>query len=291
MISGKSRVCGVMGYPVEHSMSPVMHNFYAEKTGTDLVYIPLKVRPDQVEEAVKGAWALNFTGVNVTVPHKQQVMKCLAEIDEDALAIGAVNTLVRKEDGFKGYNTDGSGLLRAMKGAGIEIKGRSCVLIGAGGAARAAAWVLAKEEAEIVYLLNRSLDRAKTLSEFINTRFGRRIMVPMVLSQYKNLPEGPFLAVQTTSVGMHPKTEEAPIEDRAFYEKIETAVDIIYTPLETKFMNYVREAGGTAIGGLDMLIYQGIIAYELWNPEAVFTKELVEESRRLIQEILEAGQS
>lgn len=289
MVSGKSKVCGVMGYPVEHSMSPVMHNFYAEKTGTDLVYIPLKVKPDQVAEAVKGAWALNFTGVNVTVPHKQQVMKYLAEIDEAALAIGAVNTLVRRENGFKGYNTDGAGLLRAMKGANVEIKDRSCVLIGAGGAAKAAAWVLAKEGAGIVYLLNRSLEKAEALAEFINTRFERRIMVPMALSEYKGLPEGPFLALQTTSVGMHPRTEEAPIEDSAFYDKIETAVDIIYTPLETKFMKYVREAGGQAIGGLDMLIYQGIIAYELWNPEAAFTEELIEESRRLMIKTLEAG--
>jgi len=112
MISGKSKVCGVMAYPVEHSMSPLMHNYYSEKTGTDLVYVPLKVEPGRVEEAVKGAYALNFTGMNVTVPHKQEVMKYLVDIDEDAKAIGAVNTLVRTDGGYKGYNTDAAGLKR-----------------------------------------------------------------------------------------------------------------------------------------------------------------------------------
>lgn len=289
MISGKSKVCGVMAYPVEHSMSPLMHNFYAEKTGTDMVYVPLKVRQDQVEAAVKGAFALNFTGLNVTVPHKQAVMEYLTEIDEDARAIGAVNTLVRGEKGFKGYNTDAAGLSRAMKEAGVAIAGRECLLIGAGGAAKAAAHVLAKEGASVIYCLNRGIDRARALAELMNQRVGRQLMIPMALSDYDKLPQGPFLALQTTSVGMHPKVEEAPIEDKTFYQKVETAVDIVYTPLETRFMKLVREAGGKAIGGLDMLIYQGIIAYELWNPEAVFTPELIEEARQLMIKELEAG--
>lgn len=289
MISGRSKVCGVMAYPVEHSMSPLMHNFYAEKTGMDLVYVPLKVREDQVEAAVKGAFALNFTGLNVTVPHKQAVMKYLTEIDEDAQAIGAVNTLVRQEEGFKGYNTDAAGLSRAMREAGVTVAGRKCVLIGAGGAAKAAAHVLAKEGAAEIYCLNRGIDRAEALAELMNQRFGRRIMIPMALSDYGKLPEGPFLVLQTTSVGMHPKVNEAPIEDEAFYKKVETAVDIVYTPLETRFMKLVKEAGGKAIGGLDMLIYQGIIAYELWNPEAIFTPGLIEEARQLMIKELEAG--
>ena len=125
MISGKSKVCGVMAWPVEHSLSPLMHNFYSEKTDTDLVYIPLKVEPGQIEAAIKGAYALNFAGMNITVPHKQEVMKYLVEMDEAAGAIGAVNTLVRVEGGFKGYNTDAEGLWRAMAGAGITVKGRT----------------------------------------------------------------------------------------------------------------------------------------------------------------------
>ena len=213
MISGKSKVCGVMAYPVEHSMSPLMHNYYSEKTGTDLVYVPFKVEPGRVEEAVKGAYALNFTGMNVTVPHKQEVMKYLVDIDEDAKAIGAVNTLVRTDGGYKGYNTDAAGLKRAMTEAGIEIRDRTCILFGAGGAARAAACVLAKEGASVIYVLNRSLEKAEALSEIVNERFGRRVMLPMALDDYGKLECSSCLAVQTTSVGMHPNVDHAPVED------------------------------------------------------------------------------
>lgn len=290
MISGKSKVCGVMAYPVEHSMSPLMHNYYSEQTGIDLAYVPLKVEPGRVEDAVKGAYALNFTGMNVTVPHKQEVMKYLAAIDEDAKIIGAVNTLVRTEGGYKGYNTDAAGLLRAMTEAGIQIKDRACILFGAGGAARAAACVLAKEGAAVIYVLNRSIEKAEALAGSVNERFGRKVMVPMALADYGKLDGSAYLAVQTTSVGMHPNVDCAPVEDAAFYRKIDTAVDIVYTPVETKFMRFVREAGGKAVGGLDMLIYQGVIAYELWNPEVRFTRDIIDGARRLMRERLEAAQ-
>ena len=289
MISGKSKVCGVMAYPVEHSMSPLMHNYYSEKTGTDLVYVPFKVEPGRVEEAVKGAYALNFTGMNVTVPHKQEVMKYLVDIDEDAKAIGAVNTLVRTDGGYKGYNTDAAGLKRAMPEAGIEIRDRTCILFGAGGAARAAACVLAKEGASVIYVLNRSLEKAEALSEIVNERFGRRVMLPMALDDYGKLECSSCLAVQTTSVGMHPIVDHAPVEDAEFYKKIDTAVDIVYTPMETKFMKYVRAAGGKAVGGLDMLIYQGVIAYELWNPGTVVDEETASIARQMLLDQLEPG--
>lgn len=143
-MDGKTRVCGLIANPVEHSMSPMMHNFFAQRTGVNLAYVPFKVEEDRVGDAVKGAYALNILGMNVTVPHKQRVMEFLSELDEDARAIGAVNTLVRTEAGYKGYNTDGAGLKRAFAEAGIRTEGEHCLLIGAGGAAKAAAYVLAK---------------------------------------------------------------------------------------------------------------------------------------------------
>ncbi|HIX14753.1 MAG TPA: shikimate dehydrogenase [Candidatus Hungatella pullicola] len=288
MISGKSKVCGVMAWPVEHSLSPLMHNFYSEKTDTDLVYIPLKVEPGQIEAAVKGAYALNFAGMNITVPHKQEVMKYLVEMDEAAGAIGAVNTLVRVEGGFKGYNTDAEGLWRAMAGAGITVKGRTCLLLGAGGAAKAAAYVLAREGARKLYILNRSLEKGIQLAEMINSRFPQAAAEPLRLSEYGRIQEMDCLALQTTSVGMDPNIDCAPVEDEKFYSHIGTGVDIVYTPAETKFMRYVKQAGGSVLGGLDMLIYQGMIAYELWNPSVKFSKELVDDARRLLRTQLEA---
>ena len=141
----------------------------------------------------------------------------------------------------------------------------------------------------MIYALNRSVEKAEALSEIINERYGRRVMIPMALADYGRLEGSSYLAVQTTSVGMHPNVDHAPVEDEEFYRKIDTAVDIVYTPMETKFMKYVRAAGGKAVGGLDMLIYQGVIAYELWSPETVFTRDIIDGARVLMREELEAA--
>lgn len=283
-MDGRTKVYGVIGDPVEHSMSPLMHNFYARRTGKDLVYVPFHVNRGTVEMAVKGAFALNIQGINVTVPHKQYVMKCLEAIDEDALAIGAVNTLVRTEHGYKGYNTDGAGLKRVMDEAGISITGEKCILLGAGGAAKAAAYILAKSGAAVVYILNRSLEKAAALADYINGLAGREVLIPLKLEEYGQIPQNEkgYLAVQSTSVGMHPHTEDVIIEDTDFYKLIHTAVDIVYTPSCTKFMKMVQEAGGKAINGLDMLLYQGLIAYELWNPDVKVDKDTIDTVREMI---------
>lgn len=290
MISAKGRVCGVIANPVEHSMSPLMQNFYGQETGVDFAYVPFKVLEEDVEAAVAGAYALNIWGLNVTVPHKQRVMPYLKEIDEDAKAIGAVNTLVRMDGGYKGYNTDAAGLLRAMQEEDIEIAGQDCILIGAGGAAKAAAYVLAKEGARIVYILNRNVGRAEELAREMNERLGRTVMHAMALEEYNKLPyvKNGYLAVQATSVGMHgasvsgSQEGQAPIEDTYFYSMIHTGVDIIYTPMKTAFMSYVEAAGGRTMNGLTMLLYQGIEAFETWNPEVKVSKETVEKAKELV---------
>lgn len=282
MIDGKTKVCGLIADPVEHSMSPAMQNLYGERTGVNFAYLPFRVKEEELEAAVKGAYALNLMGLNVTVPHKQAVMKYLKEIDKDAEAIGAVNTLVRMEGGFKGYNTDAAGLFRALQINGISIAKKPCILIGAGGAAKAVAYLLAKEGAEVIYVLNRSAGKAGALADDINRYFGREAMIPLPITEYGKIPEGEYLAVQSTSVGMHPNVDAAAIEDPAFYRKIHTGVDIVYNPMETKFMKLVKEAGGRAVNGLDMLLYQGIIAYELWNPDHPVDEDTAKEAKELM---------
>ena len=282
MISAKAKVCGIMAYPVEHSLSPLMHNFYAEQMGIDFVYVPFKVQKEQVKAAIRGAYALNLTGMNVTVPHKQTVIPYLKELDSAAKSIGAVNTLVRTEGGYKGYNTDASGFLRAIKGAGIHISGQDCLLIGAGGAAKAVAYILGEQGAASVIVLNRNEQRAWTLAQEMNQLFKRNFMTALGLHDYGRLEEKSWLAIQTTTVGMHPDIEASPVQDKAFYKKISVAMDVIYTPAKTQFMTLVEEAGG-----LDMLIYQGIEAFELWNPGQKVSEEIVAKARQMMEEILE----
>lgn len=269
MIDGHTRTCGLIGNPVEHTMSPMIHNTLAEKLSHNLVYVPFHVEEGTLEAAIRGAFSLNLLGLNVTVPYKSQVIPVLSGIDELAEKIGAVNTLVRREDGFKGYNTDMPGLYRAMCSEGIQIEGQDVILLGAGGAARAVAFLCASRGVNRVYMLNRSLEKAAAVAGEVNEKTGKECIYPMALSEYKKLPDQKFLAIQATSVGLYPNADQVVIEDEAFYRKIHTGYDLIYKPSTTRFMQLVRQQGGAAFHGLKMLLYQGVIAYELWNGVSV----------------------
>ena len=263
-INGKTRTCGLIGNPVEHTMSPVIHNTLAKELGANLVYVPFLVERN-LQTAIRGAYALNLLGMNVTVPYKSEVMECLAECDELAAQIGAVNTLVRVDGGYKGYNTDMTGLYRAMTSYGITIENQKVIILGAGGAARSVAFLCVYHGAEKVYILNRSVDKAKAIAEEVGKAMNRDCLVPMPLADYSLLPKEKMLCIQATSVGLSPNDEEVVIEDKAFYEKIHTGYDLIYRPANTRFMQLVKEQGGKAYHGLKMLLYQGVEAFELWN--------------------------
>ena len=276
-IDGYTRTCGLIGNPVEHTMSPAIHNTIAEETGQNLVYVPFHVPEGKVREAVEGAYALNLLGCNVTVPYKSAVIPWLKELDPLAERIGAVNTLVRTQDGFKGYNTDMPGLYRALASDGIALRGEHVIILGAGGVARAVAVMLA-DEAEEILILNRTVEKAQAIADEVNGYTGRKTVRALPLDGYRQLPEEQrYLAIQATNVGMFPKTGEALIEDGGFYERIHTGYDLIFNPVDTRFMQLTREAGGQACNGLKMLLYQGIIAYELWMGTEI-TQELEEKA-------------
>ena len=270
VINGHTRTCGLIGNPVEHTLSPVIHNTLAELTGENLVYVPFHVPTGYVEDAVKGASALNLLGMNVTVPYKSDVIPHLKDIDPMAAQIGAVNTLVRAEGGYKGYNTDNPGLYRAMCVDGVEITGEKVLILGAGGVARAVAMLMAQKGAAQVILLNRTPERAQKIADEVNEITGTNVAEGRALEDYKNLDtDGKYLAIQATSVGMHPNVEDVVIADEAFYQKIDTGYDLIFNPWETRFMKLVKEQGGRAFNGSKMLLYQGIIAYELWTGKQI----------------------
>lgn len=275
-IDGYTRTCGLIGNPVEHTLSPVIHNTLAELTDKKVCYVPLKVEEGLLADAVRGAYALNLLGANVTVPYKSDVIPYLCEIDPLAERIGAVNTLVRTEGGFKGYNTDMPGLYRAMCADGVRIAGEKVLILGAGGVARAVAVLLAQKEAEEIILLNRTPEKAQRIAEEVNELAGREMARAMTYQEHVGLPAGErYLAIQATSVGMHPHDTDVVVEDSAFYRKIHTGYDLIFNPADTRFMQLVREQGGKAYNGAKMLLYQGIIAYELWTGEEI-SKEQAE---------------
>lgn len=276
-INGYTRTCGLIGNPVEHTMSPVIHNNLATATGDNLAYAAFHVNEGLIGDAIKGAFALNLLGLNVTVPYKSDVIPYLCDIDPLAKRIGACNTLVRTENGFKGYNTDMPGLLRAMKHDGVSIEGESIILLGAGGVARAVAMMLADNGAKQIIILNRTPEKAASIAEEINAYKGCELVRVLKTSEYMALDDGTkYIAVQATSVGMFPKVDECVITDDSFYAMLHTAYDLIFNPLETMFMKLAAKNGVKAFNGYRMLLYQGVIAYELWTGKNV-SDELAEQ--------------
>lgn len=280
-IKGTTKVCAIIGNPVEHSISPVLHNTLADICGIDLAYVPFLVEADNIESAIKGAYSLNIFGMNVTVPHKSSVINALADIDPLAKSIGAVNTLVRAEGGYKGYNTDILGLKRELDEADISLFGNEIIILGAGGAARAIAFLCASEKASRIHILNRTVEKAQNIAFAVNEHFGTDTADALSIADYKRLTGNSYICIQTTSVGLYPHLDEAPVEDMDFYDRIKAGVDIIYNPTETKFMKLLKASSGTgfdggakkAYNGLKMLLYQGISAFELWNNLSVSSEQ------------------
>ncbi len=271
-INGDTDIYGLIGNPVSHTLSPVIHNSLAQEKGHNLVYIPFLVPQGALKEAIKGAYSLQVKGLNVTVPFKEKVMEYLEDIDELAGEIHAVNTLVRGESGFKGYNTDISGLKRAMKKDDIPIKGETVCLLGAGGAAKAAAALCAKEGAAKIYILNRTIEKAQEIEKMVKDTYGFANISSLHMEEHQSIKEEGLLAIQCTSVGLHPKEGKAVIEEEEFYKKIAVGLDLIYKPETTGFMKKITARGNRAYNGLKMLVYQGIIAYELWTETEIHEK-------------------
>ena len=216
-INGKTRTCGLIGNPVEHTKSPVIHNTLAQEMGINMTYVPFHVAEGALEAAVRGAFGLNILGVNVTVPYKKDVIPFLAETDSLAGKIGAVNTLVRTESGYKGYNTDITGLLRAMKSDGISIKGEEVIILGAGGVGRAVTFMCAANQAAKVYLLNRSEEKAQSVACEVNQALETDCVTAMPLSGYQELVkagERRYLVIQRSSQRILPRLRSILIWNR-----------------------------------------------------------------------------
>lgn len=286
-INAKTKVCGLIGWPVGHSVSPVIHNSLAEIYDRNLVYVPLPVEPGKLQAAIAGAEAFGFAGMNVTVPYKSEVIPYLKAVDPLAGQISAVNTLVPVEGGYKGYNTDLPGLYRAMCADDVQITEEEVILLGAGGVARAIAFLLLDKGAERIYILNRSKERAEKLADEVNGAAARSFAIAYSLDEYKKLDRGrQYLTIQATNVGMYPHTEHAVIEDEQFYRLVKTGYDVIFNPTTTRFMELVRRSGGQAFCGLKMLLYQGLIAWELWNDMEV-SEETAKKIYRKMEKALE----
>lgn len=263
-ISEKTRLCGIIGDPIEHTLSPIMYNSAFKKLGLDYVYVPFRVAKEDLSKAIEGMRALKFKGLNVTIPHKVSVIPFLDKLDFLAERIGAVNTIVNNDGILIGCNTDATGFLQALLEKGIEPKGKNVVVLGAGGASRAVSFILVEKGANLV-ILNRTLNKATELANQISKIFQREVKaLPLDKDNLtKTLKEADIL-VNTTSVGMSPNSEETLVTS-CFIKSSLIVFDIVYNPLKTKLLKEAETAGAKAIGGLDMLVWQGALAFEIWT--------------------------
>lgn len=278
-ISGKTRLIGLIGNPVEHSVSPQLHNTISAFLDVDLVYVPFRVENSDLEDAVLGLKALNLLGFNVTIPYKKDVMKFIDDNTKEALLMGAVNTVKNIDGRLYGYNTDAEGFSRSFKeSAGTGFKDKNVFIIGAGGAARAIAVKIAVEGAKSICIVNRTPEKASDIVQIINNNISKVADYfssgdPNVRQVFKESD----IVINTSSIGMYPDIECSPVIKGCAFNSSQIVYDVIYNPSKTRFLAEAEKKGCKIINGLGMLFYQGIYAYEIWTgvrlPENI-TKEL-----------------
>lgn len=257
---------GIIGYPLSHTMSPYLHNFIAQRTLLNFHYSAFEVKPGKLEKAVDGVRALGIKGLNVTVPYKQKVIPLLDGISANAKEIGAVNTIKNQGNELMGFNTDALGFSRTLKEKKVNLEGGKVVILGAGGAARAVLYSLIKKDIDQIAIYNRTLENAGKLARELSEKMDSLEFSYHQLNESKLRKdlENAGLLVNTTPVGMYPTTDKLPIEDDVKLNKNLVVFDLIYNPPRTKLLARAENEGAKTINGLDMLIYQGIEALNIW---------------------------
>lgn len=288
MITSETQLCGLIGHPVRHSLSPIMHNAAFQEVGIGNLYcyLAFDVLENDLKQVITALKSLNIRGLNVTIPHKRSVMEYLDLIDTTAQNIGAVNTIVNNQGFLRGYNTDLLGVTNALKNAEFNPTNKKIIILGAGGAARAAAFSIAKKAAELV-IINRSIEKAKDLCNDLVENL-------IVETHYKELSDKTLreemkntdLLVNCTSVGMWPNINQSLLKQEDIPETI-TVFDTVYNPLETQLLKDAKKAGAKTISGVEMFVYQGAYAFELWTG----TKAPIQRMKETVINILKGNKN
>jgi shikimate dehydrogenase len=285
-LNGETRVAGVIGWPVRHSLSPPMQNAAFAALGLNWVYVPFAVAPERVGEALGALRGLDLAGLNVTIPHKAAVLPYLDELAPGARLLGGANTIVHREGRLVGYSTDGEGFLRSLQEAGEEVAGKRVTLIGAGGSARAVGLALCQAGVAGLTVLNRTVEKAEGLVAALAE------MAPGSQVAAGGLGEAGARAavseaeivIDSTAVGMYPHQEVAPVVPGEWLQPGQRVCDLTYNPRETVLLKAARAQGARTLDGTGMLIYQGALALELWTgqvaPVAVMREALLERLER-----------
>lgn len=278
-------ICVLLGNPVAHSLSPIMHNKAFKELGLDMTYYSCQVSQEYLEDAVKGIKALGIIGANVTIPYKEKVIPFLDRITPMAESIGAVNTILSHHGQLIGHNTDGMGFVYSLKEEGFQAKGKTIAILGAGGAAKGIAVALAAEEPAEINIIVRTTDKGQELKNILQKVFSKEIsVIPLQnMAAIDSCLQNSHLLVNTTPVGMHPHVEQEPLITLNKQHSHLVVADLIYNPLKTKLLTMAKQLGCKTISGLGMFIHQGALAFELWTQQ----KAPIETMRKAVMENLD----
>ena len=280
MITGKTSVFGIIGDPVEHSLSPGMHNAAFDSVGLDHIYVPFNVKTEELEDAINGARAMGIRGLNITIPHKTEIIKYLDYLDIAAGLIGAVNTIEFGENGAVGHNTDGIVAIMAIEEVTL-VKEKKIMVLGAGGAARAISFQLLLSEAENLVISNRTIEKAQELKDDLVEKLDQEVIITDLGSDLKKELEDTDILINTTPIGMYPNINHKPLVTADMMHKELIVNDIVYNPLKTGLIMEAEKAGAKTISGIKMLMYQGIESFRIWTgiepPIEIFQNALLKE--------------
>lgn len=280
MITGKTNVFGIIGDPVEHSLSPGMHNAAYKELGMDNIYVPFQVKAEHLEDAILGAQSLGVKGFNVTIPHKTEVINYLDYLDIAAGLIGAVNTIEFGKNGAVGHNTDGIGAVMAIEEV-RPVKNKKVVILGAGGASRAIAFQLLLSGVDNLVIANRTVEKAGELKTDLVEKLDHEIRVSGLDENLTQELSDTAILINTTPVGMYPNVDEKPVVTAEMMHLDMVVNDIVYNPLKTGLLKEADKAGAKSISGIKMLMYQGVEAFKIWTgiepPVEIFQRALMKE--------------
>lgn len=266
-IKGSTRLISLLGDPVNHSLSPYMHNLSFENLGLDYAYMAFEIKKEKIKDAVDAMKTLNVRGFNVTMPYKEKIIDLLDEVDNQAKIIGSVNTVLNSKGKLLGYNTDGKGFVKALEEKKIDFKLKKVLILGSGGAAKSIAIQLALEGVKEIIIANRTIEKANIIVNIIKEHVKDVKINSINLNENKLKSEiiNTDILVNTTSIGMREGFLDSPIKETKILHKDLFVADIIYKPQKTKLLSQAQERGCNTMNGLNMLIFQGALAFKIWT--------------------------
>jgi len=284
-INHETKIVGIIGHPVKHSYSPMMHNLTFSLQDLNYVYLPFDIPTSNLKEALKSFNTLGIKGLNVTLPHKEKIIQYLDHVSEAAAAVGAVNTVVNESGLLHGYNTDVQGIVETLNPYKNEIAKSTVTVIGAGGAARSVIFALLRNfKVEKINIINRTGERSDSIKDYFNDKMHFRNIETHELMPIENVQvfKSSKLIVNTTSVGLYPNVEETPTDISDSFDKSQIVFDLIYNPIKTKFIKLAESKGATTLNGLKMFVVQGARSFEYWTGKTMDTKKVLAELNKVL---------